>query len=412
MAFARIGTFENHNRLVTDSLGQHAKLGILQQQVASGQVSQNFKGIAENVLPMNSAKALISTNEQLLRNIQFADLITDRNEIALDQLTSQFQLLQKAVVDVMGSSDAGDFVKTVESIFDSVSAIINTKQNGKSLFNGTKPEDEVLPSTFDREAVFSATQTPLAVATGAITLGPLQVRTATLTLATALPATESFEGSQFQVSGGGIPISGFVVKSISDDRRTLTVEISEADRAAYTQGSFTPTTANMLRTGEQLVRANMDKDTAQQQVIIDEGEVIQFSLHGRDMAAGLLGVIGDILQFHNGVHPVSGGTAFASGQNTVTDAQKQFLTDRIGRITEAVDDLAELQTENGIWQKNFEDATNRHEEANLFLANIVSEIEDVDQTQAISDLRLSETALQASFQALARIKQMSLVNFL
>ena len=59
------------------------------------------------------------------------------------------------------------------------------------------------------------------------------------------------------------------------------------------------------------------------------------------------------------------------------------------------------------------DTTNKlHKNLIFFLEGAISDVENIDQSETITKLLDDQRALEASFQSFARIRQLSLVNFI
>ena len=83
---------------------------------------------------------------------------------------------------------------------------------------------------------------------------------------------------------------------------------------------------------------------------------------------------------------------------------------RVG--AEAAGSLYEVETELGFQQTALTQAKSLHTHLMSLLEDRVGKIENVDKTQVITLLLDSTQALQASYQTLARVRQLSLTQFL
>ena len=80
--------------------------------------------------------------------------------------------------------------------------------------------------------------------------------------------------------------------------------------------------------------------------------------------------------------------------------------------TEKAGNLRQLQVDLGFDLLLVRDTNERHTKFIAFLESRISDTENVDLLEAITRLLDESRALEASFQALARIRELSLTNFL
>jgi flagellar hook-associated protein 3 FlgL len=91
-------------------------------------------------------------------------------------------------------------------------------------------------------------------------------------------------------------------------------------------------------------------------------------------------------------------TAFAAVVRDGLRSASNALTDEAGAL--------------GLTEARLEGAQRRHEEANTALAAQLAAIEEVDLAEALTRLKATETALQASYGSMARVGQLTLASFL
>jgi len=81
-------------------------------------------------------------------------------------------------------------------------------------------------------------------------------------------------------------------------------------------------------------------------------------------------------------------------------------------VTSAIDQINGYRAELGTAASSIARATSGHQDFQLHAQNIVSDIQNVDVPSAVTALAADQTALEASFITVARISQLSLVDFL
>jgi flagellar hook-associated protein 3 FlgL len=95
-----------------------------------------------------------------------------------------------------------------------------------------------------------------------------------------------------------------------------------------------------------------------------------------------------------------------------TEAQKLWLADQLSRIDAAVKSTVDIASRNGSLQKRMEQITTSHEAQKISLDELVSDRTDADMAKAVTDLELSQVAVQASAQVVSQLREVSLLNYL
>lgn len=81
-------------------------------------------------------------------------------------------------------------------------------------------------------------------------------------------------------------------------------------------------------------------------------------------------------------------------------------------VNEVLDSLPDVRTRIGAARHTLESTNQRHNDFLLYADQSISEIEDVDPVEAVNRLSADQTHLQASYTVMARLAQISLVNYL
>lgn len=99
--------------------------------------------------------------------------------------------------------------------------------------------------------------------------------------------------------------------------------------------------------------------------------------------------------------------------NSANEAQlQQGLQQALGDIDQAIGNILSKRTSVGTRQNSLDSADQESESAKLSLQQTLSEVEDLDLTDAISKLTFEITTLEAVQATFARVQQLSLFNFL
>ena len=102
----------------------------------------------------------------------------------------------------------------------------------------------------------------------------------------------------------------------------------------------------------------------------------------------------------------------------ITTAQKQMLNDAITTLTEATEDngtektIGELTADVVLDITMLDSQKTKHEQFINFTSGSISDIENVDTAEAVTKLNFQQVQLQASYELIARVGSLSLVNFL
>lgn len=155
-------------------------------------------------------------------------------------------------------------------------------------------------------------------------------------------------------------------------------------------------------------------NTIKAQARIDENVTITYGVLASDVGQDVLHVMQRILMFNAGTLPAGAGAFAPAGpfSDPLTDAQSDFLVNETKQIKTAQRTLTDAEAGNGVLMKQVQDATDRQADKVIFLSEFIKDTEDVDLPTAVAELNQHQTALQASFQILARISRLNLTDFL
>lgn len=138
---------------------------------------------------------------------------------------------------------------------------------------------------------------------------------------------------------------------------------------------------------------------------IDEGTTVRTGYLADDIATDVFSILRDIQAYHE--DPATGPL---TGQ--VSDAQRDFLTQQVARLKTAASGVVNVTASNGALQKQVDQTLQSHADHDQSLEILLGSKTDADLAQAISDLQLSQVAVQASAQVISQLSEVSLLNFL
>lgn len=137
---------------------------------------------------------------------------------------------------------------------------------------------------------------------------------------------------------------------------------------------------------------------------IDNSQVIAFGQLASQLGGPAFDMLRQIMTYDAGPNGPFG--------NDLTETQSNYLTSLVPQLS-AVNEGVNIQlAANGVAYQAAEDAVERHGDARVTLASIISDIEDVDIAEAITKLNNAQTALQAAARTYAAVQGLSLLDYL
>lgn len=147
-------------------------------------------------------------------------------------------------------------------------------------------------------------------------------------------------------------------------------------------------------------------------VKVDDNLTLTYGQLASDVGEPLLQSIQRVLQFDSGTVP-SGATGPAgSFSNPLTQAQRDFLNGELTQLTTNSTNLNAAVGQNGVQQSELQKVQDRQATELNTVKGFISTIQDADVATAITKLNQQQLSLQASYNVLGTLKQLSLVNFL
>lgn len=150
------------------------------------------------------------------------------------------------------------------------------------------------------------------------------------------------------------------------------------------------------------VASTFTNDTLKQASRLDEGTTMETGFLADEVGTDLFEIFRDIQAYHQ--------TTPITGQGT--EAIKAFLTAQLSRLDAASADVTNFAARNGSMQNRVDAILKSQDEQKTSLEELVSDKTDADMAQALTDLQLSQVAIQASAQVISQLRQTSLLDFL
>lgn len=89
-----------------------------------------------------------------------------------------------------------------------------------------------------------------------------------------------------------------------------------------------------------------------------------------------------------------------------------ILENSLGLINEAIDSMSDYQAELGVRQNQLDRIDQAHIDAEIYLEVRISEIEDIDLTEAITRLSRDQILLESAMATIGRLSRMTLAEYL
>lgn len=153
------------------------------------------------------------------------------------------------------------------------------------------------------------------------------------------------------------------------------------------------------------VASVFQNDTLKTASRVADGTTLETGFLADELGTDALSILRDIQNFHTtvGQGPLNG---------KLTDAQKTFLTTQLGRLVQAGSAVVDKMAKTGSLAKQVENISSGHTAQKNALDELVSNRTDADMVKAVTDLQLSQLAIQASAQVISQLRDVSLLNYL
>lgn len=142
MAISRVSTASLHQKTITESLRVQSTLVDLQNQVSSGMQSTTFQGLSGKVetfvqleAKMKKTQTLVDTNTLIVSRLQTTQAALDQIIDLADDYKNLLLVRNNAA-----SGDTVEFTIAATSILETIASQLNTSQEGRFLFGGTKTD--------------------------------------------------------------------------------------------------------------------------------------------------------------------------------------------------------------------------------------------------------------------------------
>jgi len=145
-------------------------------------------------------------------------------------------------------------------------------------------------------------------------------------------------------------------------------------------------------------------DTLKTASRVAEGTTLETGFLANEVGTDAMSILRDIQNYHtSAAGPLTG---------KLTEPQKTFLTTQLARLEQASKGVIDKTATTGSLANQVENVAKSHEAQLGSLDELVSNRTDADMAKAVTDLQLSQIAIQASAQVISQLRQVSLLNYL
>jgi len=300
----RVANFAQHQRNLAHILDAQKRLNDGQLQISSGKKSQHYSGVARDVRRIVNVEAGHVRTTQFISNNKLIDQRLQTMETNVSQvfeLVTQFKTL---VINALNADNSSDLAMPIQAqaMLDEVTALLNTEQDGRFLFAGTRTDTR-------------------------------------------------------PVDQAGLP-AGY------------TIPTSNGDASGYYMGDSTKLT-----------------------VQADENFNVSY------------GITADEVGFEQAIRAMH--MVIIGPPN-----DRATLDDALNVIDQAIDGVSNIRTQIGASRAALENVNSRLDDFLLFTEQTISDLENTDITEVITNMNSDQVAVEASFAVISRLADLTLTRFL
>lgn len=194
----------------------------------------------------------------------------------------------------------------------------------------------------------------------------------------------------FQAARGGLNMrhqGGYLFSGAS-------ISIAPVEAASLSELQAAPDVASVF-----------SNDTLRMASRVAEGTTLETGFLADEVGTDILSILRDIQTYHTtaGQGPLDG---------RLSETQKQFLNEQLVRLEQAGRSVVDKAARTGSLANQVDNITKGHEAQKISLDALLADRTDADMAAAITDLELSQVAIQASAQVISQLREVSLLNYL
>ncbi len=366
----KLATQKQVNKPSDDPLGMGK---ILDYRSAKAYIA-NYKG------NIDSSKSWLTVTESSLSNVN--DILVQIKETALAQASATATASTRQI-----AADA------LQPLIDQIRSLANTKFGDKYLFSGSKIGTEPFSATESAAGI----NTPVAASentyAGAVSSGGTYTGTTNKTYVVKIITGGNLAAAEYKVSSDG----GQTWGGLQTDLDGGTITLGDGITMTFAAGTFAVNDVFYVD-GKAAGYYNGNGEELSSEV--GKGITVSYSVTGEavftDRGDGTVDIFGALNDLK---------TALENNDATGIANQIDYLDDGMDQISRYI---AKCGT-----RTNSLDASNSaHEDMDLRLTGLTSDIEDADVAALITAFKMKEIALQATYQLAGDFSDISIINFI
>ncbi|WP_417805784.1 hypothetical protein [Thalassospira lucentensis] len=405
----RVATYTNHTLLSDLALRNASRVTDLQNQASSGYKSRDYSGIADSTQRLLNLEGEYTRADQYLRNTTQVKLGLQSMETAVDSMITIATQMKSLLIQA-SSIDQGDDVNIkgqARQAMEQVAGLLNTNLDGRYLFAGGRSEEPAVnlakiyaPDNYMSDGTSALTDATTLTSLG-VTTGQIQI-VSTDVDGNSVTSTVNYNPATDDIGDIRDAINSVTTNGAIASLRGLGGEgNNRLNIENVGNGTITITETGA---GNLLTTLGMEKiPNPREDAGYYEGDQLVLEARVDDQYNVSYGILGDNPAFQKLIQ----GLGIAAGTE-----DEDALVVALRFISDAIEDLPNVQGQIGLDMANVERFEARHEDFKVFAAQAISDIETVDVPLTLAELKQYETALQASFISISRSSELSLANYL
>ena len=405
----RVATYTNHTLLSDLALRNASRVTDLQNQASSGYKSRNYSGIADSTQRLLNLEGEYTRTEQYLRNTTQSKLRLQSMETSVDSMITIATQMKSLLIQASSIGQGADvnIQGQARQAMEQVAGLLNVTLDGRYLFAGGRSEEPAVdldkiyaPDNYISDADVTLTDATTLTSLG-ITSGQIQI-VSTDVDGNSVTSTVNYNAATDDIGDLRDAINSVTTNGAIASMRGLG---GEGDPRLNIEnvgnGSITISETGV---GNLLTVLGMEKiPNPREDADYYAGDQQILKARVDDQYDVSYGILADNPAFQKLIQ----GLGIASG----TDDEDSLVV-ALRFMSDAIDELPNVQGQIGLDIANIERFESRHEDFKVFAAQAISDIETVDVPLTLVELSQHETALQASFISISRASELSLANYL
>jgi len=136
----RISTYAQSQSIVAQMMRAQSQVADTQRQVATGEISDRYKGIAGGTSALVSAKAVES---RTLKFMELGNQVINRVDFQANGLTALYESasqLRQSMLTALANNSGRTMASDINSAFDSSKSVLNTRVGGSYIYAGSRSD--------------------------------------------------------------------------------------------------------------------------------------------------------------------------------------------------------------------------------------------------------------------------------